>query len=87
MWLHPSNAYLFTDDQSVHAVEILYINVPGRFLVASGASIPGNPSNVTFSPDGLLVYAIEGSQILTYVFNPLSGLLTAKTTINAPTTR
>ena len=87
LWLHPSNAYLFTDDESVHAVEILYINVPGRFLVASGASIPGNPSNVTFSPDGLLVYAVEGSQILTYVFNPHSGLLTARTIINAPGVR
>jgi hypothetical protein len=84
LWLHPSNAYLFLDDVSVHAVEILYINQPGQFLVASGASIPGNPSNVTFSPDGLLVYAVEGSQIFTYVFNPHSGLLTAKTTISAP---
>jgi hypothetical protein len=84
LWLHPSNAYLFTDDESVHAVEILYINLPGQFLVASGASIPGNPSNIAFSPDGLLVYAVEGSQILTYVFNPHSGLLTARTIINAP---
>ena len=84
LWLHPSNAYLFTDDESVHAVEILYMNLPGQFLVASGASIPGNPSNIAFSPDGLLVYAQEGSQILTYVFNPHSGLLTARTMINAP---
>jgi hypothetical protein len=41
-------------------------------------------STVAFSPDGLLVYAIEGSEILVYVFNPHSGLLTARTTINAP---
>jgi hypothetical protein len=87
LWLHPSNAYLFLDDESVHAVEILYINLPGQFLVASGASIPGNPSNIAFSPDGLLVYAVEGSEILTYVFNPHSGLLTARTTINAPGVR
>ncbi len=35
-------------------------------------------------PDGLLVYALEGNEILVYVFNPHSGLLTARTTINTP---
>jgi hypothetical protein len=65
-------------------VPILYISLPLQELEASGAAIPGNPSTVAFTPDGLLVYAIEGSEILVYVFNPHSGLLTARTTINAP---
>jgi hypothetical protein len=54
-------------------------------LEASGASIPGSPRPApVFSPDGLLVYAIEGSEILVYVFNPHTGLLTARTSISAP---
>jgi hypothetical protein len=83
-WIHPSNAYLFVYDQTLSETAILYINLPGQFLVASGASIRGAPNQLAFSKDGLLVYAVEGSQILTYVFNPHSGLLTAGTTINAP---
>jgi hypothetical protein len=60
------------------------ISLPLKKLKPSGASIPGSPSTVFFSPDELLMYAVEGSEILVYVFNPHSGLLTARTTINAP---
>ena len=84
VYVHPSNKYLFLRDQSTNEVPILYISLPLKQLIPSGASIPGSPSTVAFSPDGLLVYAVEGSEILTYVFNPHSGLLTARTTLNAP---
>jgi hypothetical protein len=36
---------------------------------------------IAFSPDGLLVYAAEGREILVHVFNPHTGLLTARTSI------
>jgi hypothetical protein len=83
--IHPSNKYLFVADSTTNEVAILYVSATLKKLVASGASIPGLPWPGTFfSPDGLLVYAIEGSEILVYVFNPHSGLLTAKSTISAP---
>jgi hypothetical protein len=84
IYIHPSDKFLFLVDQSTNEVPILYISLPLAKLEPSGASIPGSPSTVFFSPDGLLVYAIEGSDILVYVFNPHSGLLTARTMINAP---
>jgi hypothetical protein len=84
IWMHSSGAYLFAYDYTLNETPILYINLPLQKLVASGAAIPGQPDQMAFSKDGLLVYAVEGSQILTYVFNPHSGLLTARTIINAP---
>jgi DNA-binding beta-propeller fold protein YncE len=84
VYIHPSDKYLFLADQSTNEVPIVYISTVLSRLEVSGASIPGIPTTVAFSPDGLLVYAIEGSQILVYVFNPHSGLLTARSTINAP---
>jgi hypothetical protein len=84
LWMHPSGKYIFVADQTTNEVPILYISTLLSKLVPSGASIPGIPRMLGFSPDGLLVYAVEGPQILTYVFNPHSGLLTARTTINAP---
>jgi hypothetical protein len=87
VYIHPSDKYLFLDDQSTNEVPIVYISTVLSKLEVSGASIPGIPATVAFSPDGLLVYAVEGSQILTYVFNPHSGLLTARTVINAPGVR
>jgi hypothetical protein len=57
--------------------------VAKKLVQASGASIPGNSSTVAFSPDGLLVYAVEGKEVLAYVFNPHSGLFTAKSMIKA----
>jgi hypothetical protein len=50
-----------------------------------GASIPGDPGLVTFSRSGLLPYAVGGGELLVYVFNPHTGLLTAKSTIADPT--
>jgi hypothetical protein len=84
IWMHTSGAYIFSYDYTLNETPIFYISLPNQELLASGASIPGQPDKLAFSPDGLLVYAVEGSEILTYVFNPHSGLLTARTTINAP---
>ena len=83
IYIHPSDKYLFLADQSTNEVPILYISTVLKKLEPSGASIPGIPSTVAFSQDGLLVYAIEGSEILVYVFNPHAGLLTARTVVKA----
>jgi hypothetical protein len=86
IWMHPSSAYIFFYDRSLNEVPILYISTVKGELEESRAglqSIPGSPSTIAFSPDGLLVYAQEGSEILVYVFNPHSGVLTAKSTIEA----
>lgn len=84
MAFHPSGKYLFVTDYTTNEVSILYISLPLKKLESSGAFIPGSPTTVAFSPDGLLVYAVENSEILVYVFNPHSGLLTASTSIAAP---
>jgi 6-phosphogluconolactonase (cycloisomerase 2 family) len=82
--IDPSGKYLFFGDSTINEMQIVHINTPLKKLQASGTSIPGNPNAVAFSPDGLLVFAIEKSEILVYVFTPNSGKFTAKTTINAP---
>jgi hypothetical protein len=82
LWLDPSGKYLFLDDYTVHEVPVAFINTATRKIQASGAAIPGNPDAVAFSPNGLLVYAVEKSEILVYVFH--SGKFTAKSTISAP---
>jgi DNA-binding beta-propeller fold protein YncE len=85
--MHPSSAYIFFYDIWMNEVPILYISTVKGKLERSRAglqSIPGEPSTIAFSPDGLLVYAQEGPEILVYVFNPHSGELTAKTVISAP---
>jgi hypothetical protein len=84
IWMHPSSAYIFFYDQTTNEVPILYISTTKELLEPSGATIPGQPNPVMFSPDGLLVYAVEGNEILVYVFNPHTGLLTARTSISAP---
>jgi DNA-binding beta-propeller fold protein YncE len=81
---HPSGGYLFVPDSTTNEVPILYISLPLKRLEASGASISGIPSTIAFSPDGLLVYAVKGKEILVRVFNPHTGLLTARTSISAP---
>jgi hypothetical protein len=55
LYIHPSDKYLFLDDQTTNEVPILYISLPLQKLIPSGAAIPGSPSTVAFSPDGLLV--------------------------------
>jgi DNA-binding beta-propeller fold protein YncE len=84
VYFDPSGNYLFVRDNVTNEVSIVYISLTPGKLEASGASIPGNPDNIAFSPSGLLVYAVEGSEILVNVFNPLTGLLTARTSIAAP---
>jgi hypothetical protein len=81
VFVHPSNNYLFLLDDTTSEVPILYVNAPLRKLKATGATIPGFPSLIAFSPDGLLVYAAEDKEILVHVFNPRTGLLTARTSI------
>jgi hypothetical protein len=81
VFIHPSNNYLFLLDDTTNEVPILYVNAPLKKLKASGATIPGVPSLIAFSPDGLLVYAAEGKEILVHVFNPHTGMLTARTSI------
>jgi hypothetical protein len=44
---------------------------------------PRDSIDGSFSPGGLLVYAVEGLEIPVYVFNPHTGLLTARTVIKA----
>jgi hypothetical protein len=82
--IHPSGKYLFFYDQSINQQTIIYINTALKKFQATGASIPGPSLPVVFSRDGLLVYAVVNTEILVYVFNPRSGLFTAKSTINAP---
>jgi hypothetical protein len=82
--LHPSGKYLFFYDQSINQQTIVYLNTVLKKFEATGASIPGPSLPVVFSRDGSLVYAVVNTEILVYVFNPHSGLLTAKSTINAP---
>jgi DNA-binding beta-propeller fold protein YncE len=81
--IHPSNKYLFVADQTTSEVAILYVSSVLQTLVPSEASIPGLDW-IAFSPDGLLVYAAENNEILVYVFNPHTGLLTARTSIAVP---
>jgi hypothetical protein len=81
VYVHPSNNYLFLLDDTTNEVPILYVSAPLKKLKATGATIPGFPSLLAFSSDGLLVYAAENKEILVHVFNPHTGLLTARTSI------
>jgi hypothetical protein len=81
MLFDPTGKYLLFDDFTISEVPILYVSVVNGNVVASGASIPGNAYSITFSPTGLLLYGLERGEVLVYVFNPHSGLLTAKSTI------
>jgi hypothetical protein len=83
MVFDPTGKYLLFNDYTVNEVPILFVSAPKTQLIASGASIPGNPSNITFSPSGVLLYALN-REVLVYVFNPHTGLLTAKSTIADP---
>jgi hypothetical protein len=86
---HPSGAYLFVTDYTKNEAPIVYISTVKKELEVSGASIPGVPRILTFSPDGSLVFALvstaTGEQILVYVFNPHTGLLTNRTAVPVPT--
>ncbi len=80
----PTGKYLLFNDWAINEVPILYVSAANTNVVASGASIPGNAYLVTFSPTGLLLYGLESGEVLVYVFNPHTGLLTARTTIADP---
>jgi hypothetical protein len=81
-WIDPSGRYLFFDDDTIDDMEIVYINTEMKMLQASGASIPGIPTTIAFSPSGLLVFAVEYNEVLVYVFH--NGKLLATSTIKTP---
>jgi hypothetical protein len=79
----PTGKYLLFNDTATNETPITYVSAPRAQLIASGASIPGTPYITVFSPSGVLLYAAESGGVLVYVFNPHTGLLTARTTIAA----
>jgi len=82
----PAGKYLFVNDYTIQSVVVLDIDLNDKLLKETGSSIPGNPSILSFSPDGEFVYAVEDKNVLVYDFNRASGLLTAQRTINFPLT-
>jgi hypothetical protein len=79
----PTGKYLFITSNAIHSVEVAAVHVTAKSLVATD-SIPGTPSTLVFSPNGRIVYAQEGNQVLIYVFDPATGLLGAKSSITIP---
>jgi hypothetical protein len=79
----PSGKYLLITSNKINSVEIAKVNVTAKSLVATD-SIPGTPSTLVFSPNGKIVYAQEGNQVLIYIFDPATGLLGAKSSITIP---
>jgi hypothetical protein len=77
----PSGKNLFIVSDTLHSVEIAAVKA--KSLVPTD-SIPGTPSTLTFSPDGKIVYAIEGKEVLIYIFHPATGLLGTKSSITVP---
>jgi DNA-binding beta-propeller fold protein YncE len=88
----PSGKYLLINDASIDSVIIAAVDLKDNRLKETGASFPSaNPSTVSFSPDGTLIYAInnynsDDTQTVTiYVFDPSSGeLLTKGDAIDSP---
>jgi hypothetical protein len=79
----PTGKYLLITSNKINSVEIAAVDVPAKSLVAKD-SIPGTPSTLVFSPNGKIVYAQEGDQVLIYIFDPATGLLGAKSSITIP---
>jgi hypothetical protein len=77
----PSGKNLFITDTTINSVEIAAVKAKS---LAARDSIPGTPSTLVFSPQGNLVYAIEGQEVLIYVFDPATGLPGAKSSITLP---
>jgi hypothetical protein len=77
----PSGKNLFITDVSLNSVYIAAVKA--KSLQATD-SIPGTPSTLVFSPKGNIVYAIEGQEVLVYIFDPATGLLGAKSSITLP---
>jgi hypothetical protein len=67
---------------------VFKIDFSQRELVKTGALIPwtstpsgcqtGCGTSFVFSPNGLLVYAVRGKDVLVYVFDPTDGKFSAK---------
>jgi hypothetical protein len=82
MLFDPTGKYLlFTDENAEHVV-VTYVDATDNTLIESGAIIPGFPYGITFSPSGLMLYTLELGNVHSYVFNPHSGLFTAKSAFN-----
>ena len=88
VYIHPSQKYLFIYDPSTLETSVVYVSTAKKKLEASGAFIPptDNMARIFFSPDGLMVYAVEATpenslEISIYVFDPHTGLFTAHSSI------
>jgi len=78
----PSGQYLFINDSTINSVIIAAVDFTNKRLTETGDSFPSvNPSTVSFSPDGTLIYAVDnfnsnGTQTVTiYVFDASTGRL------------
>jgi hypothetical protein len=80
----PTGKYLLFNDSSTNQLVVIYVSEQKTQLIESGATIPGSPYLTTFSPDGLMLYTLENGQVLFYVFDPHSGLFTAKSAVTDP---
>ncbi len=56
----PSGQYLFINDSTINSVVIAAVDFTNKRLTETGDSFPSvNPSTVSFSPDGTLIYAVD----------------------------
>ncbi len=80
MYIDPSSQNLFFGDADTQLTDVLHFDFTNRKLIDTGSSIPGNP-NIFFSPDSLLVYAVNSTDIGIYAFQSNSGLLGDSSTV------
>jgi hypothetical protein len=80
----PAGKFLFLNDDSIHSVLIAAVDLAHGTLRQMTSSIPGNPTNISFSPDEKFVYAVEGKDVLIDGFNASSGLLTTQRSVSLP---
>jgi hypothetical protein len=73
VYIHRSEKYLFLDDQSTNEVPFLYISLPLKKLIPSGASIPGSRRPSPSAQTGCW-YAVEGSDIFSLRFQSAFGI-------------
>jgi hypothetical protein len=81
----PTGKYLFLTT-TTNNTKVIAIDLATRKLKKTGASMSDAPKNgVTFSPDGMLAYAIKDpNEVLVYAFNPANGLFTAHSSFTVP---
>jgi hypothetical protein len=86
MRFDPAGKFLFLNDDSIHSVIITAVDPTHGKLHQMARSIPGNPTNLSFSLDEKFVYAVEGKDVLIDGFNSSSGLLTTERSVSLPLT-